>query len=170
MPTNSVYQPTTVTFENSNSLIAQTRSSSRLKIIFHKTWMKILLLIGGLLFLAVGLVIFCLGTVDFEDVMTNDDIVTEFPHEKEFDITLIILGLFFASLGLVLLGNKLSHVILHAMLHMLFSILPLYYFIFSITLSRSLYKAHRALEEKLHNDLSMFRQTKASPRTSTTRT
>ncbi|KAL7023101.1 hypothetical protein ACKWTF_012491 [Chironomus riparius] len=106
MPTNSVYQPTTVTFENSNSLIAQTRSSSRLKIIFHKTWMKILLLIGGLLFLAVGLVIFCLGTIDYEDSMTNDggDMSSEFPREKEFDITLIILGVFFASLGFVLLG------------------------------------------------------------------
>lgn len=107
MPTNSVYQPTTVTFENSNSLIAQTRSSSRLKIIFHKTWMKILLLIGGLLFLAVGLVIFCLGFIDYEDSMTNDgDMSSEFPREKEFDITLIILGVFFASLGFVLLGNK----------------------------------------------------------------
>lgn len=104
MPTNSVYQPTTVTFENSNSLIAQTRSSSRLKIIFHKTWMKVLLLIGGLLFLAVGLVIFSLGFIDYEDAVNNEGIVQEFPHEKEFDITLIILGLFFASLGLVLLG------------------------------------------------------------------
>lgn len=111
MPTNSVYQPTTVTFENSNSLIAQTRSSSRLKIIFHKTWMKILLLIGGLLFLAIGLVIFCLGTIDYEDSVTNEggmDMSSEFPREKEFDITLIILGVFFASLGFVLLGNK-SH-------------------------------------------------------------
>ena len=111
MPTNSVYQPTTVTFENSNSLIAQTRSSSRLKIIFHKTWMKILLLIGGLLFLAVGLVIFCLGTIDYEDSVTNDgDMSSEFPHEKEFDTTLIILGVFFASLGFVLLGNTSHHI------------------------------------------------------------
>ena len=103
MPTNSVYQPTTVTFENNlNPLISQTRSS-RLKIIFHKTWMKILLLFLALLFIAVGLVIFCLGTIDYEDAVTNND-VPEFPHEKEFDITLIILGLFFASLGLVLLG------------------------------------------------------------------
>jgi hypothetical protein len=70
--------------------------------------MKILLLIGGLLFLAVGLVIFCLGTIDYEDSMTNNDgadMSSEFPREKEFDITLIILGVFFASLGFVLLGK-----------------------------------------------------------------
>lgn len=67
--------------------------------------MKILLLIGGLFFLTVGLVIFCLGVIDYEDSVTNGDVVQEPQHEKEFDITLIILGLFFSSLGLVLLGN-----------------------------------------------------------------
>ncbi|KAG5673751.1 hypothetical protein PVAND_003771 [Polypedilum vanderplanki] len=93
---NSVYQPTTVT----NTFIAQTSSSSRpLNFnVLKRPWVKILLLIGGLFFLAVGIVIFGLGTIDFED---SQYVV---PNERNFDVLLIIFGLFFAILGLVLLG------------------------------------------------------------------
>jgi hypothetical protein len=93
---NSVYQPTTVT----NTFIAQTSSSSRPFNILKRPLVKILLLIGGLFFFAVGIVIFGLGTIDFED----SQYVVE--NERKFDVLLIVFGLFFAILGLVLLGKK----------------------------------------------------------------
>lgn len=100
MPTNSnsVYQPTTVT----NTFIAQTSNTSRTNYLLQKPWMKILLLISGLLFLAVGIIIFSLGTVDYEDSQYAPH---EIPNERKFDTVLIVLGIFFAILGVVLLGN-----------------------------------------------------------------
>lgn len=107
MPTNAVYQPTTVSFENSGgSLLAQTTTSSRLKTAFRKPWKQALLLAAGLLFLAVGIVMTATAFTDYEDVVENEDIVTEHPiHEKEFDIVLIFLGVFFTLFGFVLLGE-----------------------------------------------------------------
>lgn len=106
MPTNAVYQPTTVSFENSGgSLLAQTTTSSRLKTTFRKPWMQALLLAAGLLFLALGVVLTASAFADYEDVVANEDQITDLPHEKDVDILLIILGLFFTIFGFVLLGE-----------------------------------------------------------------
>lgn len=107
MPTNAVYQPTTVSFENSGgSLLAQTTTSSRLKTAFRKPWMQSLLLAGGLLFLALGIVLTASAFADYEDVMANEDIITDIPkHEKDVDMFLIFLGVFFTIFGFVLLGK-----------------------------------------------------------------
>jgi hypothetical protein len=107
MPTNAVYQPTTVSFENSGgSLLAQTTTASRLKTAFRKPWMQSLLLAGGLLFVATGVVLTSTAFADYEDSVSNEDIVTEMPvHEKEYDIVCIVLGIFFCLFGFVLLGK-----------------------------------------------------------------
>lgn len=107
MPTNAVYQPTTVSFENSGgSLLAQTTTSSRLKTAFRKPWRQALLLSAGLLFLALGIVLTATAFADFEDAIANEDIVTDLPvHEKEYDAVLIVLGIFFTLFGFVLLGK-----------------------------------------------------------------
>lgn len=107
MPTNAVYQPTTVSFENSGgSLLAQTTTSSRLKTAFRKPWMQALLLAAGLMFLALGIVLTSSAFADYEDVIGNEDIVTDLPkNEKEFDIIFIALGIFFTLFGFVLLGK-----------------------------------------------------------------
>jgi hypothetical protein len=106
MPTTAVYQPTTVSFENSGSLLAQTTTSSRLKTAFRKSWMRILLLISSLIFIALGLILTTTAFADYEDAINNEDIVTELPvHEKSFDITLMVLGSFFILFGAFLLGK-----------------------------------------------------------------
>lgn len=107
MPTNAVYQPTTVSFENSGgSLLAQTTTSSRLKTTFRRPWMQALLLAAGLLFLALGVVLTASAFADYEDVVANEDKITDLPpHEKDVDILLIFLGLFFTIFGFVLLGE-----------------------------------------------------------------
>lgn len=106
MPTNAVYQPTTVSFENSGgSLLAQTTTSSRLKTAFRRSWKQALLLAAGLLFLALGIVVTATAFADYEDAIDNEDSVTDMPvHEKDFDIALCILGSFFIIFGFVLLG------------------------------------------------------------------
>lgn len=107
MPTNAVYQPTTVSFENSGgSLLAQTTTSSRLKTAFRKPWKQALLLAAGLLFLALGIVLTASAFADYEDVLANEDIITDLPkNEVSFDIVFIILGVFFTLFGFVLLGK-----------------------------------------------------------------
>lgn len=107
MPTNAVYQPTTVSFENSGgSLLAQTTTSSRLKTTFRKPWMQALLLAAGLLFLALGIVLTASAFADYEDVVANEEFITDLPkHEKDYDVVLIVLGLFFTLFGFFLLGK-----------------------------------------------------------------
>ena len=107
MPTNAVYQPTTVSFENSGgSLLAQTTTSSRLKTAFRKPWKQTLLLSAGLLFLALGIVLTGTAFADYEDAIYNEDVVTDMPvHEKEYDVVSIVLGVFFTLFGFVLLGK-----------------------------------------------------------------
>lgn len=107
MPTSAVYQPTTVSFENSGgSLLAQTTTSSRLRTTFRKPWTQALLLAAGLMFLALGIVLTATAFADYEDVIANEDIVTDLPiNEKRNDIVFIFLGGFFAIFGLVLLGK-----------------------------------------------------------------
>lgn len=108
MPTNAVYQPTTVSFENSGgSLLAQTTTSSRLKTVFRKPWKQALLLAAGLLFLALGVVVTGTAFADYEDAIYNEDTVTELPvHEKQYDVVLIVLGVFFTLFGFVLMGKS----------------------------------------------------------------
>jgi hypothetical protein len=107
MPTNAVYQPTTVSFENTGPIFPQTTTTSRLKSAFRKPWMRILLLIGSLFFVALGLILSTASFADYEDVVQNEDVVTERPvHEKEFDIALMILGGFFLLFGIFLLGES----------------------------------------------------------------
>lgn len=108
MPTNAVYQPTTVSFENSGgSLLAQTTTSSRLKTAFRKPWRQTLLLAGGLVFLALGIVLTSVAFADYEDAIVNEDIVTEMPvHEKEVDVFLMSLGVFFTIFGFAMLGKS----------------------------------------------------------------
>lgn len=107
MPTNAVYQPTTVSFENTGPIFPhQTTTTSRLKSAFRRPWMKIILLIGALFFLALGLVLFATSFADYEDAIANEDFVTELPvHEKEFDVGMMVLGGFFALFGACLLGE-----------------------------------------------------------------
>lgn len=107
MPTNAVYQPTTVSFENSGgSLLAQTTTSSRLKTAFRKPWKQALLLSAGLVFLSLGIVLTSIAFADYEDAINNEDVVTDLPvHEKDYDIFLIFLGVFFTIFGFVLLGK-----------------------------------------------------------------
>lgn len=107
MPTNAVYQPTTVSFENSGgSLLAQTTTSSRLKTTFRKPWMQALLLIGGLFFLALGIVLTASAFADYEDVVANEGNITDMSeNEKEFDVLFVFLGVFFTLFGFVLLGK-----------------------------------------------------------------
>lgn len=105
MPTNAVYQPTTVSFENTGPLFPQTTTTSRLKTAFRKPWMKILLLVGSLFFIALGLILCGASFADYEDAIQNEDVITDIPvHEKDFDIVLMILGGFFTLFGVFLLG------------------------------------------------------------------
>lgn len=119
MPTNAVYQPTTVSFENSGgSLLAQTTTSSRLKTAFRKPWMQTLLLSGGLIFLALGVVLTATAFADYEDAVANEDVVTDLPvHEKEYDVFLIFLGVFFTLFGFVLLGEYENVMVTLVVLH-----------------------------------------------------
>lgn len=119
MPTNVVYQPTTVSFENSGgSLLAQTTTSSRLKTAFRKPWMQSLLLTGGLLFIALGIVLTATAFADYEDAIANEDVVNEMPvHEKEYDAFLISLGVFFSIFGFVLLGKCGNAMVTNVVLH-----------------------------------------------------
>lgn len=105
MPTNAVYQPTTVQFENSG-MHFQTSASSRLKSFFRKTYMQILLLIVGLLFLTTGIVLTASAAADYEDVEEFKDSISSPVVEEEMDIGLIILGVFFTIFGFVLLGES----------------------------------------------------------------
>lgn len=107
MPTNAVYQPTTVSFENSGgSLLAQTTTSSRLKTTFRKPWMQALLLAAGLMFLAFGIVLTASAFADYEDVIVNQDDITDLPkNELQIDIVFIVLGVFFTLFGFILLGK-----------------------------------------------------------------
>jgi hypothetical protein len=107
MPTSAVYQPTTVSFENQGgSLLAQTTTSSKLRTVFRKPWRQAVLLALGLMFLAVGIVVTATGFADYEDIIANEDFVTEQPiNEERNDFILIFLGGFFAIFGLVLLGK-----------------------------------------------------------------
>lgn len=67
--------------------------------------MQTLLLTGGLLFIALGVVLTATAFADYEDAIENEDTVTDLPvHEKEYDIFLIVLGVFFSIFGFVLLG------------------------------------------------------------------
>ena len=110
MNTNSVYQPTTVSFENSGAIFPQTSTTSRLKTVFRKPWMKILLLIGALFFITLGCVLCAASFADYEDAISNEDIVTELPvHEKELDKFLMALGGFFFLFGIFLLGKSMNH-------------------------------------------------------------
>lgn len=113
MPTNaSVYQPTTVTFENTSGTIFphQTTTTSRLKAAFRKPWMKILLLVGSLFFIALGLILMVSSFADYEDALANEDIVSDMSiHEKNFDIVLMILGAFFTIFGICLMGEYCLH-------------------------------------------------------------
>lgn len=108
MPTNAVYQPTTVSFENSGgSLLAQTTTSSRLKTTFRRPWMQAGLLAAGLLFLALGIVLTASAFADYEDVVANEDIITDLPaNEKPLDVVFMFLGVFFTIFGFVLLGKS----------------------------------------------------------------
>ncbi len=109
MPTNAVYQPTTVTFETTSGPFPPQTSTttSRLKAIFRKPWAKIALLFGGLFFVALGIILFSCSFADFEDTIKNEDTVTEIPvQEKEFDIAFMVLGVFFFLFGLFLLGEQ----------------------------------------------------------------
>lgn len=108
MPTNAVYQPTTVSFENTGPIFPhQTTTTSRLKSAFRRPWMKILLLVGALFFLTLGLVLFGASFADYEDAIDNEEIVSVLPkHEKEFDVGLMIIGGIFAIFGGCLLGES----------------------------------------------------------------
>lgn len=119
MPTNAVYQPTTVSFENSGgSLLAQTTTSSRLKTAFRKPWKQALLLAAGLLFLALGIVVTATAFADYEDAIDNEDVVTDIPvHEKDYDIVLSLLGGFFVIFGFVLLGMYEDAIVTSSVLH-----------------------------------------------------
>lgn len=65
-----------------------------------------LLLAGSLIFLALGIVLTSVAIADYEDVVANEDVVTDIPvNEKRNDIIFVFLGLFFAIFGLVLLGE-----------------------------------------------------------------
>lgn len=67
--------------------------------------MQTLLLTGGLVFLALGIVLTSTAFADYEDAIENEDVVTDLPvHEKEYDVVLIFLGVFFTLFGFVLLG------------------------------------------------------------------
>lgn len=108
MPTSAVYQPTTVTFGDNGggSLLSQTTTTSRLRQAFRKPWTQALLLAAALLFLALGLILTSVAFADYEDVVANEDVVTDLPvNEKRNDIIFIFLGGFFTIFGLVLLGE-----------------------------------------------------------------
>lgn len=63
-------------------------------------------MIGSLLFLALGIVLTTIAFADYEDAEANADVVTELSvHEKEYDILLCFLGVFFTIFGFVLLGK-----------------------------------------------------------------
>lgn len=105
MPTNAVYQPTTVQFENSG-MHFQTSAGSRLKSFFRKTYMQVLLLILGLLFLTTGIVLTASAAADYEDVEEFKENITSPVVEEETDIGLMVLGVFFTIFGFVLLGES----------------------------------------------------------------
>lgn len=80
--------------------------------------MQTLLLAGGLLFLALGIVLTASAFADYEDVLANEDIVTDLPvHEKEVDMFLMFLGVFFTLFGFVLLGKLENAMVTIAVLH-----------------------------------------------------
>lgn len=118
MPTNAVYQPTTVSFENSGgSLLAQTTAGSRLKLAFRTTIRKTCLLVASLVFISLGIILTASATADYEDATANEDVVTDIPvHEKELDIGFIVLGAFFTIFGFILLGKSQNVMVMNAIL------------------------------------------------------
>lgn len=105
---SAVYQPTTVTFENNSGPIFphQTTTTSRLKATFRRKWTQVLLIVGSLFFITLGLIVMVTSSVDYEDAIANEENVTEIPvHEKEFDIILFFIGIFFTIFGILLLGE-----------------------------------------------------------------
>lgn len=75
-------------------------------------------MIGGLLFLALGVVLTCISFADYEDAVANEDIVTDLPvHEKEYDVFLMCLGVFFTIFGFVLLGECDDSMVTAVVLH-----------------------------------------------------
>lgn len=105
---SAVYQPTTVSFENTSGSIFphQTTTTSRLKAAFRKPWMKIILFIASMFFTALGIILMGASFADYEDAIENEETVTDEPiHEKDFDIVLMILGAFFTIFGIFLMGK-----------------------------------------------------------------
>lgn len=80
--------------------------------------MQTLLLSGGLIFLALGIVLTATAFADYEDAVENEDVVTDLPvHEKEYDVFLIFLGVFFTIFGFVLLGEYENVMVTLVVLH-----------------------------------------------------
>ena len=118
MPTNAVYQPTTVSFENSGgSLLAQTTTASRLKTVFRKPWRQALLLAAGLMFLALGIVLTASAFADYEDVVANEDLLDLPKKEQQLDVIFMVLGVFFTIFGFVLLGECENVIVTNIILH-----------------------------------------------------
>lgn len=58
------------------------------------------------MFLALGIVLTSVAFADYEDAVVNEEIVTEMPvHEKEVDVFLMSLGVFFTIFGFAMLGK-----------------------------------------------------------------
>lgn len=105
MPANSVYQPTTVSFEATGGLLQQTtNSSSRLKI-FRKPIYQILVLILGLFFLVFGIILISVGTVDYVDTEEHSADVPDVQSEETNDVIFIIFGSLLLVIGFALLGK-----------------------------------------------------------------
>ena len=80
--------------------------------------MQAILLAAGLLFLALGVVLTASAFADYEDVVANEDIITDLPaNEKSMDVVFMFLGVFFTIFGFVLLGELEDVMVTTVVLH-----------------------------------------------------
>lgn len=110
MPANSVYQPTTVSFEANGGGLLQTNSSSRLKIL-RKPIYQLSLLILGLIFFVFGILLVAIGSLDYVDTEEHKTADSEsdspsIQEEESKDLVGIIGGVFLLIISFVLLGKS----------------------------------------------------------------
>lgn len=101
MPSNNVYQPTTVSYEQRGDLLSQTTASNSLKVLKHPV-PQFTILIFGLLLFASGIAMIASGAADYSDTEAHIEDIAD--DSEGMDIGLIVGGAFATLFGVCLLG------------------------------------------------------------------
>lgn len=104
MPSSSVYQPTTVSYETrSGGLLAQTAAASPLRIL-KKPVAQLVLLVLALISIASGVVMIANGAADLADTEKQNQIEPDAKEKSEgIDIIVVVFGFIITMVGFLLL-------------------------------------------------------------------